>query len=75
VSAIEPTNDLTHTLCALSYGSEPETALAANVAGFVLVTHVDEDAKKCHLMTPCAGRLPSVLFLVSDIQSMGVDAK
>ena len=75
VAVIEPSKDLAHTLCALSYGGEPETALAANVAGFVLVTHVDEESKRCHLMTPCAGRLPSVLFLVSDVQSMGIDAK
>ncbi len=73
VTVIEPNKELLHTLCALSYGGEPESALAANVAGFVLVTHVDEEAKKCHLLTPCAGRLPSVLFLVSDIQSIGVE--
>jgi hypothetical protein len=65
----EPTKELMHTVMAVSYG-DVETALGTNLAGFVLVTNVDEEGKKVHMMTPCAGRLPNVVFLVSEIQSM-----
>lgn len=66
---VEPTKELNHTVLAVSHG-ETETALESNIAGFVLVTNVDEEGKKVHMMTPCAGRLPSVVLLISDVQSI-----
>ena len=66
---VEPTKELTHTVLAVSYG-EVESVLETNLAGFVLLTNVDEEAKKVHMLTPCAGRLPNVVFLISDVQSI-----
>lgn len=67
-SPTEPTRELVNSICAVSYGSDVEKALSSNVAGFVVVTKVDDEFKRCHLLAPCAGRLPNVVMMVSELQ-------
>lgn len=70
VAEIEPSIELTHCLCALSYGSDVESSLSTNVCGYVLVTNVEEEYKRLHLLAPCPGKLPSVILLTTDVQSI-----
>ena len=67
---LEPAREMVHSLCAVSYCTDVDLALSSNLAGFVIVSNVDEQLRRCHLLAPCAGRLPSVVMLLSDLQSL-----
>lgn len=66
---VEIDRSMVNTLCALTYSPDIDGALAGNLCGFVLITNVDEDLKRCTMLSPSPGKLPCVVMLVSDIQT------
>lgn len=62
---VQPAGDMVHTLGAVSYAQELDDALVSNVCGFVQVEGVE--ANRTTLLSPCPGKLPSTLVLLTDI--------
>lgn len=65
--AVNINRDLLHSVLAVSYAKEPEQIISSNVAGFVLVTNIDMQSKTLTYLAPCAGELPSRLFVVGTL--------
>lgn len=68
VKQVEPSAEMKHTLGAISFSDNVADALSYNLCGFVQITEVEAD--RVHLLSPCPGRLPSTVVLVSDINCL-----
>lgn len=65
---VEPTAEMQHLLAAVSYGEDVAGALQSNVCGYVQVKQVEP--QKVHLLSPCPGKLPGTVVLVSDVSCL-----
>lgn len=68
VNQVEPSGEMKHALGAISFSDDISNALGYNLCGFVQITDVQND--RVHLLSPCPGRLPSTVLLVSDISCL-----
>ena len=60
--------DLLNHLLAVSFSSNTEDVIVTNIAGFVLVTHVNMDEQRITILSPQPKPLPNTMLLLSDIQ-------
>lgn len=69
--AVDPSQDLLHTLCGLSLANSlDEDLVRTNLAGFVCITDVDMDRKVLTVLAPAPYPLPRSFLLVSSIRFM-----
>lgn len=76
---VQVTNSLTHTVLAVAHPAAVERYTAsgaagdlyeAGVAGFCAVEKIVEETDMIHLLSPCAGSLPSTVLLMGDVTWM-----
>ena len=74
---VTPTSSLLHHVLGVVHMGQDEAGaveeedqdmLARNVAGFVYVVSVDEEARKFNVVAPCLGQLPSSTLLLGSIK-------
>jgi polyribonucleotide 5'-hydroxyl-kinase len=63
-----PSQDLTYSLAAVVYCSDPSELLRASVAGFLYISKVDLDRRTLTVLSPCPGALPSRILVVGTIK-------
>jgi len=67
--AVNPSpRDLLNHVLAVSFTSVTDDVIITNVAGFIVVTAVDTEARKLTVLSPQPQPLPDTLLLLSDIQ-------
>lgn len=66
--AVNITNDLLHSILAVSYAKEQNKILTSNVAGFVHVTNIDMQSNTITYIAPCPGELPGKLFITGTLK-------
>jgi len=68
---IPPSQDLLHSLCAVSNADTVETDLTkCNVAGFLIITNVDTENETFTVLSPAPRPLPKKYLILSDIKYM-----
>ena len=65
---LEPTRSMMHSVLACSFAQKEAELLDTNVAGFVYITSVDEEARTITMMAPCAGQLPGPFLLMGSLK-------
>lgn len=67
---VTPSNDLLHSLCAVSAADCPEDLSKKNVVGFIVITNVDMDKQQFTVLSPAPRPLPKEYLVVSNIKFM-----
>lgn len=66
---IEVNSNLLYSILAVSWSKEDSSDLAdSGIAGFVYVTGIDEQKKQLTILTPCPGKLPGNILIVSNVK-------
>lgn len=68
LTRIYPSNELLHSIMAISYTSAVDQLVQSNVAGYVYCSAVDMNKKTVTLLTPAPGQLPSKLLLYGTVK-------
>ncbi|XP_052172397.1 protein CLP1 homolog [Diospyros lotus] len=59
--------ELLHSVLAVSFAKEPDQIISSNVAGFIHIMDVDIQRRKITYLAPCAGELPSRILIMGDL--------
>ncbi|KAJ4808661.1 hypothetical protein LUZ62_021227 [Rhynchospora pubera] len=65
--AVNISQDLLHSVLAVSYAKEPDQIISSNVAGFIYVTDIDIQRRKITYLAPCPGELPSKILIIGSL--------
>ncbi|XP_078177523.1 CLP-similar protein 3 isoform X2 [Carex rostrata] len=65
--AINISQDLFHSVLAVSYAKEPDQIISSNVAGFIYVTDIDIQRRKITYLAPSPGDLPSKILIIGSL--------
>jgi polyribonucleotide 5'-hydroxyl-kinase len=65
---VTPSQELLHSVLAVSHAATPAELLTANVAGFIYITDVDTTSRRVTYLSPCAGPLPGKHLMLGQIK-------
>src|SRR5690606_4813581 len=68
ISEVEITEQLMHSVLALSHATTKETILMTNVCGFIYVSSVDKEKKELTVLTPSPGKLPGKFLILGSLK-------